>query len=73
MLVNVTIPVYNEEEEGVKNMYRLSGDRLFDYGVTIADDASTDSMLAIAEQLALGFPEIRVVHLDQKAQGGRTW
>ncbi|MDP2719780.1 MAG: glycosyltransferase family 2 protein [Dehalococcoidia bacterium] len=71
--VDIIIPVYNEEEalpgsiatldlflrENVRNTCTI----------TIADNGSTDKTAAIAGELAKKYPEVRLVHLDQKGRG----
>lgn len=41
----------------------------YPYRITVADNASTDKTLAVAEELAREFPEVEVRHLDQKGRG----
>jgi glycosyltransferase involved in cell wall biosynthesis len=72
-LVEVVIPVYNEERVLAPNI-RLLLDYLndefpFRYRVVIADNASTDSTGAIADELAARAPELDVIRLDRKGRG----
>jgi glycosyltransferase involved in cell wall biosynthesis len=73
MKVDAVIPVHNEEhviEASVRRLYsHLTHEFPFGARITIADSASTDATLAIAWQLALELPGIRVVHLDEKGRG----
>jgi len=67
------IPVYNEEA-GLERSVRIVRDYLdhdFPYParLTIADNASTDRTLEIAQSLAQELPEVRVVHLPAKGRG----
>ncbi|MFN8594405.1 MAG: flippase-like domain-containing protein [Thermomicrobiales bacterium] len=70
--VEIVIPVYNEEAQLVSSVETLRAylDIHFPYRwtVTMADNASTDRTLAIAEYLTAD-PRICVVHLDQKGRG----
>jgi len=73
MLVNVTIPVYNEEE-ALASSIRTLHDFLhqhgrFDWEIVIADNASTDKTLDVAQKLAEEYAPVHVVHLDQKGRG----
>ena len=38
--------------------------------ITIADNASTDDTLAVAQALAEELPDVEVIHLDAKGRGG---
>ncbi|MFD4182737.1 glycosyltransferase [Rhodococcus sp. NPDC058514] len=71
--LDLVIPVYNEErdlERCVRRLHEhLTGSVPYPSRITIADNASTDSTLAVARRLAAEFPEVRVVHLDQKGRG----
>jgi putative flippase GtrA len=72
-LVDITIPVYNEErslELCVRRLHRHL-DENFPYtcSITLADNASTDSTLAIARALASEIGGVRVLHLDMKGRG----
>ena len=72
-VVDIVLPVYNEEKELRRNLLRLL-DHLehgfpFAYRVTIADNASTDDTWSIARTLAAGLPRVEALHLDQKGRG----
>ncbi|MFC0458468.1 glycosyltransferase [Arthrobacter liuii] len=72
-VLDVTIPVFNEERDLEECLRRLHG-HLQDtfphsFRITVADNASTDGTLKIAERLAREFPELVVVHLDEKGRG----
>lgn len=71
--VEVIIPVYNEEQDVAASVMRLNTflEQTFpyDYQVVIADNASTDATLEIAQRLASRHEHIRVVHLDAKGRG----
>lgn len=71
--VEVVVPVYNEEIDLERSVRTLTGylDQTlpYPYTVTIADNASTDATLAIANRLAVELAGVRVVHLDAKGRG----
>ncbi|OGG08334.1 hypothetical protein A2154_03610 [Candidatus Gottesmanbacteria bacterium RBG_16_43_7] len=72
--VDITIPVYNEESELAESIVTLRNfliSHLKDYTwtITIADNASTDKTLLIAQNLSRKYKEVRFVHLDQKGRG----
>ncbi len=71
--VEIVIPVYNEERalpESVATLMRyLETYFPYDWSITIADNASTDSTLAVARGLAAADPHVRVLHLDRKGRG----
>lgn len=72
-VVDVIIPVYNEELDLSASVLRL--DRFladtfpYDYRVIIADNASTDSTFEIARRLADRHAHVRAVHLETKGRG----
>jgi putative flippase GtrA len=72
-VVEIVIPVYNEEadlEAGVRRL-RTYLDFSFPFSsvVTVADNASTDGTWAIACDLARTVPGVGAIHLDQKGRG----
>lgn len=73
MLVNVTIPVYNEEQilpSSIKTLQQfLEHHCRFEWEIVIANNASTDRTLEVARQLSSEVQGVRVVHLDQKGRG----
>lgn len=73
MRVNVTIPVYNEEAALPGSIPKLceflAVNCRHDYEVVIADNASTDRTLAVAQGLARRFRCVRVAHLELKGRG----
>ncbi|MEU7829171.1 bifunctional glycosyltransferase family 2/GtrA family protein [Nonomuraea sp. NPDC049129] len=72
-LVEVVVPVYNEQRALRDSIGRLhaylSGTFPYDYRITIADNASTDSTWQLAIELAAELPHVRAVHLDGKGRG----
>ncbi|MEW9549183.1 glycosyltransferase [Nonomuraea sp. NPDC050783] len=72
-LVEVAVPVYNEQRALRASVTRLHGylARNFPYGfrITIADNASTDDTWRIATELERELPHVRAVHLDEKGRG----
>jgi glycosyltransferase involved in cell wall biosynthesis len=79
--LNVVIPVYNEEKELAQSVETLIlymsahfGD--FRWYITIADNASTDNTLQIAQSLAKKHSEVRAYHVEKKGRGRavkRVW
>jgi putative flippase GtrA len=72
-VLDVVIPVYNEEAALANSVYRLHRhlrDQFpFPARITIADNASVDDTLRIAKELAAELDGVRVVHLEQKGRG----
>lgn len=79
--VEITVPAYNEEEELEKHITILSDFcetnlTMFDWHITIADNASTDNTPVIAATLAKKNPQISLLRLEQKGRGRavkRSW
>ena len=71
--VEVVIPVYNEAqvlEASIRRLHAyLSAGFPFSWRVTVADNASSDATLAVAEALAAELPGVSVVHVDRKGRG----
>ena len=72
-LIDIVIPVYNEERDLGPSVRRLhdylGSDFPFPTVITIADNASRDGTLAVAQSLANELTRVRVVHLDKKGRG----
>ncbi len=72
-LVEVTIPVYNEEKVLTGSVRRLhsylSTQFPFRFVITIADNGSTDSTFVLAKQISAELTGVRAVHLDRKGRG----
>jgi len=72
-LVEIVVPVYNEEQILGHSVHRLhaylTGTFPYRFRITIADNASTDGTWRIATALAAELPGVRAVHLDQKGRG----
>lgn len=72
-VVDVVVPVYNEERDLGPCVLRLheflTANFPFSARITIADNASTDSTLQVAHHLAAQLDGVRVVHLDRKGRG----
>ncbi len=72
-VLDVVIPVYNEERELVSAVTRvrnyLRAQLPFSFRITIADNGSTDCTALLADQLADSFDEVRAVHLEEKGRG----
>ena len=80
-LVNVTLPLFNEEVQLADNARRLAtflaGQPPYCWEVVIADNGSTDRTWAIAQALAAagtdlssGRVQLRAIHLDTAGRGG---
>jgi glycosyltransferase involved in cell wall biosynthesis len=72
MTVDIVIPTYNEErtlETCVRALREYLADAPFEARITIADNASTDQTPVIADRLAAGDPDLRVVHVAVKGRG----
>src|SRR5437588_8117794 len=71
--VEVVVPVYNEEDALPQSIPALCDylETYFPYrwSVVIADNASTDATLSVAEGLAHAYPHVSVLHLEQKGRG----
>lgn len=72
-VLDVTIPVYNEErdlEECLRRLHAyLGGAFPHTFRITVADNASTDGTLKAAERVARELREVSVVHLEEKGRG----
>ena len=73
MHVEVTIPVYNEEQDLPASIRKLAGFlggvKWFESSIVIADNASTDRTWAIAQELERAHPNVRALHFDRKGRG----
>ena len=72
--VDVVIPVYNEQDDLEPSVLKLRQYLLdhvgYDWRIVIADNASTDRTLEIAQALTERYPgQVTYVHLDQKGRG----
>jgi putative flippase GtrA len=72
-VVDIVIPVYNEEtdlEPSVRRLHaHLSAGLPYPFQITVADNASTDTTLEVANRLAAELPSVRVVHMVEKGKG----
>lgn len=72
-VVDIVIPVYNEEndlERCVRRLHaHLTAGMPYSFQITIADNASTDTTLEVANRLAAEFPSVRVMHMPEKGRG----
>ncbi|MBJ7339715.1 MAG: bifunctional glycosyltransferase family 2/GtrA family protein [Mycolicibacterium sp.] len=73
-VLDVVIPVYNEERElegSVRRLHRfLAAEVPYAARITVADNASTDGTLDVAKRLADELADVDVIHLDAKGRGG---
>ncbi|TYB35137.1 glycosyltransferase [Micromonospora sp. AP08] len=72
-VLDVVVPVYNEEADLAPCVRRLHAHLTahfpYPFRITVADNASVDGTLAVAEALAAELPEVGVLHLDAKGRG----
>ena len=72
-VVDVVVPVYNEERElasSVRRLHEHMATRFpFTFDITIADNASIDGTWRIATALASELPHVRALRLEQKGRG----
>ena len=71
--VDITIPVYNEEEvlpRTIKALTEFLEDNLPNpWQVTIADNASTDSTQSVSEMLCREYPGVNYLRIPEKGRG----
>lgn len=71
--VDIVIPVYNEEHvlaDSVATLRKfLAQDFLHQYRIVVADNASTDRTLEVAQELAQKHPDVASLHIPQKGRG----
>ncbi|MEO3777732.1 glycosyltransferase [Micromonospora sp. B11E3] len=79
-VLDVVIPVHNEETDlgpCVRRLHAHLAEHFpYPFRITVADNASVDGTLAVAEELAARLPEVEVLHLDAKGRGralGAAW
>ena len=72
-LVDIAIPVYNEDRDLERSVRRLRRylDRQFPFEarITVVDNASTDGTWAIAQRLVLELRGVRAMRLESKGRG----
>jgi hypothetical protein len=72
-VLDVVIPVYNEQAalaDSVHRLHRYLRDSFpYPVRITIADNASIDDTPRIADELAAELDDVRVVRLEQKGRG----
>lgn len=71
-VLDVVIPVYNEEIElvrSVETVHRHLSTLPYSFRITIADNASTDDTSHLARSLAARMDHVRAVILDRKGRG----
>ncbi|MEU9827398.1 bifunctional glycosyltransferase family 2/GtrA family protein [Micromonospora chersina] len=72
-VLDVVVPVHNEEADLAPCVRRLHAHLTahfpYPFRITVADNASVDGTLAVAEALAAELPEVGVLHLDAKGRG----
>ena len=80
MLINVTIPVFNEEKRLARCLPQLHeflrGNVSLAWEVVIVNNASTDQTQGLAEQLSRQYGGVRTIWMPEKGRGGalkRAW
>ena len=72
-VVDVAVPVYDEEEDLERSVHRLDGFLANDFPwparITIVDNASRDRTWEIARRLATELPRVEALRLDEKGRG----
>ena len=73
LLINVTVPAFNEEKSLLPNVRKLAAflEQLsgLEYEIVIAENGSTDATLEVAHSLAAENKNIRVVQTDEPGRG----
>ncbi|MFN8559388.1 MAG: dolichyl-phosphate beta-glucosyltransferase [Dehalococcoidia bacterium] len=71
--VDAVIPVYNEQhvlERSITTLHAYLEEHLpYDWRIVIADNASIDETLRVAQDLGEQFSRVNVLHLDKKGRG----
>jgi glycosyltransferase involved in cell wall biosynthesis len=71
--VDAVIPVYNEQhvlERSITTLHAFLDEHLpYDWRIVIADNASTDDTLKVAQRLGEQLRRVNVLHLAQKGRG----
>lgn len=72
--VEIVIPVYNEENElegNIKKLHLFLRNKLplYNWHISIADNASTDNSSNIAKKLTKVYPKVGYLHIDEKGRG----
>jgi glycosyltransferase involved in cell wall biosynthesis len=71
--IDIIIPVYNEEHvlaESVAALRKfLTQGFAYQYRIVVADNASTDGTLAVAQRLAQKHTDVASLHIPQKGRG----
>ncbi len=71
--VDIVVPVYNEEkilEKSISTLYNfLEKNFKHNWNIIIADNASIDRTLEIANSLSKKYRKVKVLHLNQKGRG----
>ena len=71
--VDIVVPVYNEEkilEKSISTLYNfLEKNFKYNWSIIIADNASKDNTLDVANSLSEKYKKVKVLHLNQKGRG----
>jgi len=73
VLVNITIPVYNEERTLASSIQKISAflksNCSYPHEIVIAENGSSDKTFDVARQLEQKLPNIRALHVNEKGRG----
>ena len=73
VVLDIVVPVFNEQddlEQCIRRLHtHLTQTFPYPFRITIADNASTDGTLALAEALQVAITEVHMLHLDAKGRG----
>src|SRR5882757_10660210 len=76
-VLDIVIPVFDEERDlpaSVRRLHQfLATEVPYPSRITVADNASTDSTLAVAQELADELQDVDVIHLEAKGRGGALY
>ena len=71
-LLSVVVPAYNEEQrlpDSLRQITAYLDTQSYRSEVIVADDGSTDTTVALVEQLAAARPSLRLLRLDHRGKG----
>ncbi len=73
MLINITLPVYNEEKVLARSVHTLENflkrNLKHDYEIVIADNGSTDNTIQVAESLVREYRRLKLLKIKKKGRG----
>jgi glycosyltransferase involved in cell wall biosynthesis len=72
LLLSVVVPAYNEAQrlpDSLRQIMAYLDVQPYRSEVIVADDGSSDATAELAEQLAVGWPNLRLLRLDHRGKG----